>query len=153
MIKALVIVSVIISTILIAFILKAIYFMRIKVFYDFKYLINIFIQEVAFKKTSFMSCYNSNVLKLSNYSSRVISDYLYSKKKRFLCNRNDFIEMYDFIDNVAMGDVDYTIATSKYYLSNVELKLDAIEKEYKTNGILYFKLIIILGIGVAILIL
>ena len=153
MIKVFVMVSVTLSAIIIAIILKTIYLMRIRVFSDFKYLITIFMQEVAFKKTLFESCYNSNITKLSSYSNQVISEYLKSKKKRYLCTKSDFFEIYDFIDSVAMGDVDYTIATSKYYLTSIELKLDTLEKEYKTSGLLYFKLIIIVGIGIAILIL
>ena len=153
MIRVIVIVFIVLVSIVMSITLNRLYKLRILSLKDFKYIITIFISELSFNKCTFMDCFNFHKSNLSKYFVSIIDAYYYNGCKNQVFKKDDFIEIYNFIDTVTLGDVDYTIATSKYYLSLVDLKLSNLEKEYSTCGVLYIKLIVILGIAFAILIL
>ena len=134
-------------------VLNRIYSMRIKVYKDIKFLITIFIQEIGFKKISFNECLFNNKDKISAYSYKVIFSYLDLGARYHIFNKEDFLEIYNYIDSVSLGDVEYAISLNKYHLSLIDNKLNEYISLYKSNGVLYIKLIIIFGVLLAVIVL
>ena len=134
-------------------VLNRIYSMRIKVYKDIKFLITIFIQEIGFKKISFNECLFNNKDKISAYSYKVIFSYLDLGARCHLFSKDDFLEIYNYIDSVSLGDVEYAISLNKYHLSLIDNKLNEYITLYKSNGVLYIKLIIVFGILLAVIVL
>lgn len=151
MIKYILISLIVIVSIVISMILNKIYLMRERVYRDMQLIITRLIQEIPFRKASFIDCYKGLQGSVSAYTHSLIQEYIDTDTRKYLCSKSDFTIIYEYLDTVSMGDVDYAVANNKYYLSVVTERLDSLHNDYIKNGLLYIKLIVLLGVVIAIL--
>lgn len=121
---------------------------RLAIYKDLKYICGTLSRNINFKKSPIDEILSSNSLKVSFLTKFVIKKHeiasriLGKENADFVCN---------FFDSMGQGDVGYELSNIDYYKAEFEQMEVVAKDDLQKKGLLYFKLIIGLGLMVCII--
>ena len=119
------------------------YYLRFVLYKDMIYICKTLKSNISFKKTKLKDIFIETNHNISNLTRNIIS---HNTDNSALISKKDLRVIYEFLDSVGVGDVDFEINNICYYENNFNelksLSKIALEKE----GIMYLKLIIGFGL-------
>ena len=137
------------SFVLVAIFVYMYYLVRQKLFFDLVYICRSLKNNISFNKNQINDLL-TNIFKQINKTSR----YIIKKNKLSFSNyflKNDKKKVIDFFKSIGHGDVNFEINNLNYY-ENIFVEIENKSKDkLQKKGLMYFKLIIGIGIIICIL--
>lgn len=135
--------------VIIAIFVYLFYLYKSKLFSDLDYICEYLKNNIAFNKNNLNSLLTSCFEKISPTSKYILKNNTNHLSKLMLKGNSGLIN--DFYKSLGKGDVSFEISNLNYYAKIfVDLK-EKSKEEIKTKGLLYFKLIIGVGLILCIL--
>ena len=133
---------------LVGFMVYKYFKIRYHLYFDMEFMCKYFKNNITFFKNDFDSLINSIKSKLHYSSVKIISNI---NDKSLYIKNEDKENVCKFFSILGKGDVDYEVNNLNYYEKFFSSLKNESKDDVKSKGILYMKLIIILGLGVVIL--
>lgn len=123
---------------------------RVRLFNDLIYLCGVLSRNISFKKTTIEKIINDNLKSMGQCFKLVLKKKEYTYK---ILTREKADYIIGFFDSLGRGDVGYEVDSINYYKKEFE-EMGVIAKEdLQKKGVLYFKLLIGLGLIICIILL
>lgn len=127
------------------------YFIKVKLYKDLIFVCEYLKNNIAFNKETLDKLF-SNCLNDLSYTTKFILHNYQNTDIKFI-KKSDKENIDKFISSLGVGDVDYENKNLEYF-KNFFVSVESIASdEFKKKGLVYFKLIILLGIALCVLIL
>lgn len=123
------------------------YLYRIHIFQDILYIVKYLKNNIVFTKSNLNTLINECCSNIHNITKKFFVNDI--KLNNILCKEDDDL-LKRYFCSMGNGDVEYEINNLSYY-ENIFLERYEFHKKNKANGVLYFKLIIGVGLLVVIL--
>lgn len=109
--------------------------------------------QVSFTKSNIFEIIRNNISSYSKNFSNILSDYADGKSLSSIdyLNKNECDEIIEFLNSIGKYDITETDKMFNFYKSKFENKLMIQKDNYKTKVEPIFKIIIVLGLAVSIL--
>ena len=127
------------------------YFIRVKLYKDLIFVCEYIINNISFNKDTLDKLF-ANCIKDLSYTTKFIL-YNYQNSDMKLIKKADKENIDKFISSLGVGDVDYENKNLDYFKTFFVSLENVASDEFKKKGLVYFKLIILLGIALTVLIL
>lgn len=115
--------------------------------------INDLIANINFNKKSVYEIFKSNLTNYNTLFVKTMQGYFINQNLNSEClSSNELNSFEEFIKSVGVFDVDGTINNLSFYKMSFEQKIELLNNEYKKKVEPIFKIIIILGLAISILI-
>lgn len=145
MIKIVLIILIIIFTSLIGYFIKFHYINNLNFYIDCKNFIENYINEISFQKSRYQ-----DIVSKMKFSEAFTKFILHDICPYYISN-GDKIELISFKESIGKFDIDGEISNSKNYLLKFNNKIQKGKEDIKCRGELYFKLSIVIGLIIAII--
>ena len=127
------------------------YFIRVKLYKDLIFVCEYIKNNISFNKDTLDKLFSNCIKDLSYTTKFILHNYQNSDMK--LIKKSDKENIYKFISSLGVGDVDYENKNLDYFKTFFVSLENVASDEFKKKGLVYFKLIILLGIALTVLIL
>ncbi|MBE5738367.1 MAG: hypothetical protein E7354_01355 [Clostridiales bacterium] len=124
------------------------YYQRVRVYRDLKILCNSLSTNISYKKKSVGDIVALNYERLGLFTKLILKNQ--SLSKRFL-GVDSFLTVNGFLDNMGGGDVDYELQNIEFYEKEFEEMFKGAKEDLQKKGIVYFKLLIGVGLIICII--
>lgn len=115
--------------------------------------INDLIANINFNKKSVYEIFKANLANYNTLFVKTMQGYFINQNLNSEClSSNELNSFEEFIKSVGVFDVDGTINNLSFYKMSFEQKIELLNNEYKKKVEPIFKIIIILGLAISILI-
>lgn len=125
------------------------YLCKSRLFDDIYYLCKYLKNNISFNKRNLNELLTLGFQDINKSSANILKN-LSSPRLKFVLKK-DINLINDFFKSLGKGDVGFEINNLDYYLGIFDNKKNTAKEEIKTKGLLYFKLIIGLGLIVCVL--
>jgi len=123
------------------------YLVRYHLYFDLEFMCKYLKNNISFFKNDIASIISSIKNKLHNSTIKIVLSN--SEKLNFL--KNDILIISKFISSLGCGDVDYELNNLNYYEDYFCTLKNECKDDVKNKGLLYMKLVIILGLAFVII--
>ena len=153
MIRVVVFILIIVIGVYVSIYIDRQYRCRLRVYKDMKYILSVYKEEIMFTKEGFSKVLSIARPKITDYTYMLIYEYMESGGIRYIFKSADFADVYTFLDEVGQGNVEYEVSRVKYYIGSIDDGISALSVDYEKNGKVYVKLILVMGVLIAMLLL
>jgi len=127
------------------------YINRYKVFSDLVYICKFYKNNVTFNKNEINIILNECIGNLTPISRYILKNYN-SQIKMFFSNKDKSL-ISKFFSSLGKGDVSFEVGNAEYYENVFENEKILSKEDVEKKGLLYFKLLIAVGIIISIILL
>lgn len=124
------------------------FYVRYRFYKDMVYVCKFLRNNISFNKRKFPDLFQEIVKKISPSSKYILNNH---EKKLIFFKKEDFNIATEFIASIGKGDVDFELNNLSYYTDNFEELSKTSKEQLDKNGMMYFKLIIGIGLAVCII--
>lgn len=149
MIKYYLIFAILILSIILAIFVYLRYYFRQQLYGDLNYICRYLKNNISFKKENISSLLSSKSMHISYNTRKLIS----GSGRQLMYKKEDEEMVVAFVNSLGKGDVDFEINNIDYYMKEFEENYRVSKENLHKNGVVYFKIIIGLGLCVCIMLL